>query len=106
MGKNDYRSNRKDPQIDYSDRESEPINLVEETRETKPVTEGVVTNCMRLRVREKPDRNAAMICAIETLTKVVIDEDESTDEWYKVYLENGISGYCMKKFITVEQQEM
>lgn len=100
MGKNDYRSNRNDPQIDYSEHE------VEETRETKPVTEGVVTNCMRLRVREKPDRNAAMICAIETLTKVVIDEDESTDEWYKVYLENGITGYCMKKFITVEQQEM
>lgn len=63
---------------------------------------GVVANCNKLNVREKPNLNAAIVCEINSKTELVIDEGESTDEFYKVFTASGIEGFCMKKFITVQ----
>lgn len=82
-----------------------------ETLEAEPETDiapkepvcrgGIVTGCARLNVRATPgaDTDDNVICVIEKETKLEIDESNSTDEWFKVYLENGIEGFCMKKFI-------
>lgn len=64
---------------------------------------GVVTDCERLNVRVKPGLvGTKVVCVIDTGTKVEIDESASTEEWYKVTLDNGKYGYCMKKYITVQ----
>lgn len=69
-----------------------------ETVESKPVY-GLVVNCDRLNVREAPNIDADVVCVIKALTEVEIDESESTDEFYKIYLSSGLEGYCMRKFI-------
>lgn len=81
---------------------SDPVEPIPE--ETEAVSEiiGVVTGCENLRVRKGPDASAEISCTIPAGTKVMIDSEESTSDFYAICTEAGIEGYCMKKFINVE----
>ena len=63
---------------------------------------GVVTGCEKLNVRKGPSSTALIVCEIERQTEVMIDESESTEDFYKVCLASGVDGFCMKKFIEVQ----
>lgn len=76
---------------------------VEETKVEEPKTiTGVVVDCPRLRVRAAANKNAEVLCEINVDSKVLINEKESTNEFYKVCTEAGVEGYCMKQFIGIE----
>lgn len=62
---------------------------------------GLVSDCANLRVREEPDDKAKVLGTIPVDTEVMIDEDESTLEFYKIYTNSGLEGFCMRRFITV-----
>lgn len=69
---------------------------------------GVVSNCVRLNVREKPNIKSDIVCVISKDSEVVIDEDKSTNAFYYVYVSNivektHVEGYCMKKYISIKQ---
>lgn len=78
--------------------------VVEEvvTPEPKEVV-GVVKECAKLNVRTHPSMLASIITEIKVGTKVVINETESAEDFYKVCTETGVEGFCMKKFVAVEQ---
>lgn len=84
----------------------EPVQLAfdfeesEQTMRHEPVV-GVVTDCVRLNVRKRPESTAEVITTIDCLTEVVIDEEQSTDGFYKICTAAGIEGFCMKKFIVI-----
>ena len=59
---------------------------------------GVTT--VDLRLREEPDAESDILYVIPKGKPVVIVEDGSTEEFYKVNTE-GLVGYCVKKFISV-----
>lgn len=89
----------------------EEVVAEEPTTEQAPQTEkseksestvGVVSNCAKLRVRKAPNVKAEVLCEIANLSAVVIEPTKSTEDFYKVCTENGVEGYCMKKFITVK----
>ena len=61
----------------------------------KPVY-GVV-NCSKLNVRRGPSIDTASLCIVEGGSK--LDIEQYNEEWLKVLTEDGISGYCMRKFI-------
>lgn len=63
---------------------------------------GCVTECTRLNVRANPEKDADVLGTIPADTKVMIDESESTDEFYKICSEVGLEGFCMKQFISVQ----
>lgn len=65
---------------------------------------GIVANCKKLRVREKPYADAPVILVIDEGTQLEIVPSESTVEFYKVYTEFGASGYCVKKFIQIKSK--
>lgn len=69
--------------------------------ETKQVT-GVVVDCMKLNVRSAPNRNAEVIYALNAGDRVLIEEGNSTKEYYNVYTAAGIEGYCAKEYIAIE----
>lgn len=73
-----------------------------EQEAVKPII-GVVTDCLKLRVRKQPNASAEVLCEIDALSEVQIEEKESTEEFYKVCTEAGVEGFCMKKFIAVKQ---
>lgn len=96
MSRNDYTkfSNQ-------NEKKEEPIieNVVEET----PAVEkhGVVTDCVRLNIRKEPRIDSEVLCEVNCSTDMLVYEEESTDEFYKICTSSGIEGFCMKKFITI-----
>ena len=95
----------------FSREEKKRHNVVRETVAKEPVPEkepeakkeiaGIVTNCVRLNVRKEPDFDADVLCTIDVSTNLIIDEEESTDEFYKICTSAGIEGYCVKTYITI-----
>ena len=61
----------------------------------KPVY-GVV-NCSKLNIRRGPSIDTASLCIVEGGSK--LDIEQYNEEWLKVLTEDGMSGYCMRKFI-------
>lgn len=87
---------------------SKPNNQVEEPQITeeevsKPKKQmiGVVIDCSSLNIRAKSNINSEIIATVKAGTELLINEDESVNEWYKVCTEAGIEGFCMKKYISV-----
>ena len=68
--------------------------------EPEPII-GIVTDCIKLNVRELPDMHAEVLGIINVATELVIIEDESTEDFYKICTSAGLEGYCMKKFVTI-----
>lgn len=63
---------------------------------------GVVTNCLRLNVRKTPSPNAEVLCTVDAKHDLVVDINESTEDYYKICTEAGIEGYCVKYFVTIK----
>lgn len=84
--------------------EIEPVveEIVEEEPEAKTLV-GIVTNCLKLNVRKTPVPNGEIICEIPALSEVLIDEKESTVNFYKIYTVSGIEGYCVKDYIAISK---
>ena len=81
--------------------EPESVTTVATTAPVEPV-DGTVSGCLRLNVRKEPSLTGEVICEVSVGTTLMIDSDKSTEEWFKVYTETGVEGYCMKKFVTIK----
>lgn len=79
--------------------EIEPEVAAEPEPEEKPRKFGRVVDCVKLNVRKMPNRNSDVLAEVKAGSEVMIDEENSTYEFYKVCTESGIEGYCMKNFI-------
>lgn len=79
----------------------EPV--VENIEQEVVEVDGIVSGCEYLNVREESSKDANILCVIgvNTVVKVDLSSDTETNEFYKVITPNGVKGYCMKKFITI-----
>lgn len=75
------------------------IDTVEETLAVEKY--GMVVDCIKLNVREAPSIDAEIVCEIDCSSDIIVYEEESTEEFYKVCTAAGVEGYCMKKFIKI-----
>ena len=73
--------------------------ITEAEEETTEVTFGKV-NCSKLNVRKGPSIHSNPLCIVEHGTSMEIGE--FNDEWVKVLTPDGVSGYCMRKFIDLD----
>ena len=85
----------------------EVIEPVEETVEEVTEVEENPTevafgkvNCSKLNVRKEPSINSVPLCIIEHGTRMEISEFNG--EWVKILTPDGVSGYCMRKFIDLD----
>lgn len=60
-----------------------------------------VANCLRLHVLSEPRADADVVCKVRYLTEVLVDEDESTEDYYKIHLAIGAEGYCDKQLVDI-----
>lgn len=68
--------------------------------ETKPRTYGRVNSkCKKLNVRKAPSATAEVLLVVNSGREVRIFKDESTDKFYKISLDVGVTGFAMKEFI-------
>ena len=81
---------------------AEPLDQTIEEAPKKESKVGTVVNCEKLNLRRSPLKDsdgANIIAELLSGVAVIIDEDESTPDFYKVTTETGLEGYCMKQFI-------
>lgn len=78
-------------------------DTVKETDQKQTVVSGVVTDCLKLNVRKESNTDADIVAVIDLLTEVMIDMDDSSDEFYKICTADGVEGFCMKKYIAVQR---
>lgn len=53
----------------------------------------------RIKVYEQPSEFSEVICEIKKDTVLLIDEEQSTKDFYSICTETGIVGFCMNKFV-------
>ena len=84
---------------------AEPVVQPVEESPKKESKVGIVVNCEKLNLRRSPLKDsdgANVITELLPGVAVVINEDESTPNFYKVITEDGLEGYCMRQFIEVK----
>lgn len=64
---------------------------------------GVVDTYDEAIVRDKPTVFGDPVCILRHMAKVMIDEKESTKDFYKICTPAGVEGYCLKFYLTIEQ---
>ena len=64
---------------------------------------GRVVRWAKLNVRKDPDADAEILGTIPAGAEVMIDESESTDDFYNVCAASGFEGFCMKQFVEVSE---
>ena len=64
---------------------------------------GVVTDCLKLNIREKPSKSSRVVAIVTCLDELEISMGDSNDEYYAVCTAAGIEGFCMKKFVAIRQ---
>lgn len=112
MGKKDYTkfsNNRNDKKVEESQNGFVAAPVVEEaiieevveekSNELKPA---FITNCNRLNVRSEANLESAVVCVIDASTDIMVDEESSTEEFYKVFLATGAEGFCLKLFVKLK----
>ena len=79
------------------------INNVEiktEQKIAKP-KRGIVFNCLALAIRDEGSKNGNPVFVLDSGIEVKINYERSTQEFYNVTTNDGITGFCMKSFIKV-----
>lgn len=60
-----------------------------------------INNCKKLNVRTEPNKDADVVCVLDSTSKFEIEELETDPEWVKVFLDNGEVGFCMKMYVAL-----
>lgn len=81
--------------------EPEETLVVNDAVKSEPIT-GIVDNCFRLNVREKPSVDAEILIALEAGSEVLLLKDEMENGFYKVCTASGLEGYCMCEYIVLK----
>ena len=84
---------------------AEPADQPVEESPNKESKVGIVANCEKLNLRRSPLKDsdgANIITELLPGVAVIIDEDKSTPNFYRVITEDGLEGYCMRQFIEVK----
>ena len=77
--------------------------MIKEPEKVQEIKKGIVTDCLTLNIRKDPDINSEVVGNIKCLSEIMIEDKESTDEFYKICTASGKEGFCMKKYIVVSQ---
>lgn len=77
------------------------IAVAEDSQQEKVI--GIVTDCIKLNIREKPSKDSSVVAVVNCLDELRINNEDSTSDWYAVCTATGIDGYCMRKFVAVRR---
>lgn len=62
-----------------------------------------VATCLRLHILSEPRADANVVCKVRYLTELMVNETESTDDYYKVCTAIGAEGYCDKNSVEIRK---
>ena len=62
---------------------------------------GKIIGFEKLYVRKEASKDSEPVGIITSETVLTIDEENSTEDFYKVTTNEGLEGYCVKKFVKI-----
>lgn len=62
---------------------------------------GKISGFEKLYVRKEASKDSEPAGIITSETVLIIDEENSTEDFYKVTTNEGLEGYCVKKFVKI-----
>lgn len=89
-------------EVNESEKVEEEVTK-EAHKEADSTVVGYVSGCFKLNIREEGYPGANVVCVVPEKTALLIEVAESNDEWYKVYTETGMEGFCMKQYVTLSE---
>lgn len=72
-------------------------------QEVEDLKIGIIANCTRLNIRLEPSIKSEVVCEIDCGTELIIEDQTSTNDFYKIFTAAGIEGFCMKKFVSIKE---
>lgn len=79
------------------------VDVESETPAKEPkILTGHITGCDMLNVRRDPTMASAIIDALTPVDLVVLLETDVILDFYKVTTPRGITGYCLKEFVNID----
>lgn len=69
------------------------------------IAQATIIGYTKLNVRKNPSKDSEVVCIITKDSSVTVNYDESTEDFYKVYVnvDNApYEGFCMKEFISIK----
>ena len=99
--KDEKTTNKKSVKVEETTEDVVVQNAPEVKSDIDKTEKGIVVDCQLLNVRQKPSADGAIVSVIPTGTKVKIEKTKSNDLYYNISTKEGITGFCMKKFIKV-----
>lgn len=92
-----------DPGLETETQQETEKNQGKKSDQARPKSKrGVVVDCEVLAVRQEGYPDSKRIDLLNVDTEVRIDYDESTEGFYKIDTKTGVSGFCSKKYISVQ----
>ena len=76
------------------------VTILEPEAPAEPeAVNGVVYNCTKLNVREKPAAGSRVVSIIDADSELTVTTDESFGNFYKICTASGVEGYCVKDYV-------
>lgn len=69
------------------------------------IAQATIIGYTKLNVRKNPSKDSEVVCIITKDLSVTVNYDESTEDFYKVYVNVDnvpYEGFCMKEFISIK----
>ena len=82
----------------------EAIKNIDENN-NRNIAQATIIGYTKLNVRKNPSKDSEVVCIITKDSSITVDYNESTEDFYKVYVNvDNVSyeGFCMKEFISIK----
>ena len=89
--------------IDEAIVESNKLEIDENNN--RNIAQATIIGYTKLNVRKNPSKDSEVVCIITKDSSITVDYNESTEDFYKVYVnvDNApYEGFCMKEFISIK----
>lgn len=63
---------------------------------------GTIVNTITASVYEEPSVDSEVVSRLRCLSSVYVDPSLSTDEFYSIFTESSIEGFCQKKYVALK----
>ena len=89
--------------IDEAIVESNKLEIDENNN--RNIAQATIIGYTKLNVRKNPYKDSEVVCIITKDSSITVDYNESTEDFYKVYVNVDnvpYEGFCMKEFISIK----
>ena len=89
--------------IDEAIVESNKLEIDENNN--RNIAQATIIGYTKLNVRKNPSKDSEVVCIITKDSSIAVDYNESTEDFYKVYVNVDnvpYEGFCMKEFISIK----